>query len=244
MRRDDGPGLFDQCLLLADDFRQYYLGAFNRVSLTAAPDIVDGVARADHGYTATWPARRRTRSTRRASSSRPPRCSRRRSSRSSLEPGRREVQLQRAARSRRSRARSTPGALHAGLVLHAPDADDRPPASTAAPAPQLQFQLSINTEPSYDNVIVEAHTVGPDDWTTLTDLNGGTQTDPPAECTTTGSCSSCTRSCATTSAGRTARRRHGGTWNSFTGSTRRLEPGRDRPRRPTPASRSRCRSRT
>jgi hypothetical protein len=52
---------------------------------------------------------------------------------------------------------------------------------TGATAAQLRFQLSINTEPSYDNVIVEAHTVGQDNWTTLADLNGGTQTSPPAE---------------------------------------------------------------
>jgi bacillopeptidase F (M6 metalloprotease family) len=57
---------------------------------------------------------------------------------------------------------------------------------TAAQAPQLQFQLSINTEPQYDNVIVEAHTVGQDNWTTLPDLNGTTQTDPPAECSDPG----------------------------------------------------------
>ncbi len=89
----------------------------------------------------------------------------------------------------------------------------------AADQPRLQFALSINTEPSYDNVIVEAHTPGEDNWTTLPDLNGRTQTDPPAECTGTGfllalhpflrhylggaDCSSPGTS---------------GTWNSFTGS--------------------------
>ena len=51
-----------------------------------------------------------------------------------------------------------------------------------AQSAELRFQLSINTEPSYDNVIVEARPVNTDDWTTLPDLNGGTQTDPPAEC--------------------------------------------------------------
>ena len=72
-------GFFDDCLLLADDFRQYYLGAFDRVSLSVAPDIVDGIGGADHRLPrARWRARRRTRSTRRACSSRPPRCCRRR----------------------------------------------------------------------------------------------------------------------------------------------------------------------
>ena len=45
-------------------------------------------------------------------------------------------------------------------------------ATSAATAPKLQFQLSINTEPAYDHVIVEAHTVGQNDWTTLPDMGG------------------------------------------------------------------------
>ncbi len=56
----------------------------------------------------------------------------------------------------------------------------------SASSAQLQFQLSASTEPNYDHVIVEAHTVGQDDWTTLPDLNGATKTAPPAECTATG----------------------------------------------------------
>ncbi len=34
----------------------------------------------------------------------------------------------------------------------------------------------------YDNVIVEAHMVGQDDWTTLPDLGGGTDSGVPTEC--------------------------------------------------------------
>ena len=43
-------GLFDDCLILADDFRQYYLGAFTRVGLSAAPDQVRGIAEPITGY--------------------------------------------------------------------------------------------------------------------------------------------------------------------------------------------------
>ena len=43
-------------------------------------------------------------------------------------------------------------------------------------------QFSIDTEQGYDHVIVEAHTVGTDNWTTLPDLNGGTTADVPTEC--------------------------------------------------------------
>ena len=37
-------------------------------------------------------------------------------------------------------------------------------------------------EAGYDNVIVEAHTVGTDDWTTLPEAGGLTDTTPPTEC--------------------------------------------------------------
>ncbi|MFF3245637.1 M14 family zinc carboxypeptidase [Streptomyces sp. NPDC002870] len=54
---------------------------------------------------------------------------------------------------------------------------------TAADAePSLQFQLSHDTERGYDNVVVEAHTVGQDDWTTLPDANGSTTTQVPVQC--------------------------------------------------------------
>ncbi|MFE3098100.1 M14 family zinc carboxypeptidase [Streptomyces sp. NPDC059248] len=54
--------------------------------------------------------------------------------------------------------------------------------TTAADAPKLTTRLSFNTEPGYDNAVVEVRTVGQEDWTTLPDLNGGTTTTVPAEC--------------------------------------------------------------
>ena len=90
-------------------------------------------------------------------------------------------------------------------------------AVAAAQAPQLQFQLSINTEPAYDNVIVEARTVGQDDWTTLPDLNGGPR--PTAgRVHGPGFLLALHPFLRTTSAAPTARRGTP-TWNSFTGST-------------------------
>ncbi|MET8503879.1 M14 family zinc carboxypeptidase [Streptomyces sp. NPDC004787] len=53
---------------------------------------------------------------------------------------------------------------------------------TAAAGPKLTFQVSFDTEPGYDNLIVEARTAGQDDWTTLPDANGGTSSEPPADC--------------------------------------------------------------
>jgi len=53
---------------------------------------------------------------------------------------------------------------------------------TAADKPALRSQLLWDTEPGYDNVIVEAHTTGADDWTTLPETGGATATTVPADC--------------------------------------------------------------
>ncbi|OIJ69013.1 M14 family metallopeptidase [Streptomyces mangrovisoli] len=92
---------------------------------------------------------------------------------------------------------------------------------TAADTPTLQAQLLWDTEPGYDHAVVEIHTVGADDWTTLPEANGRTSTTVPSECEagflaaehpwikhylTVGS-TGCTASGST------------GTWNSLTGSS-------------------------
>jgi zinc carboxypeptidase/immune inhibitor InhA-like protein len=45
---------------------------------------------------------------------------------------------------------------------------------SASDSPTLTFHTSYDTEPDWDFVFVEAHTVGQDDWTTLPDENGHT----------------------------------------------------------------------
>ena len=52
----------------------------------------------------------------------------------------------------------------------------------AASKPALRTRLLWDTEPGYDNAIVEIHTVGADDWTTLPEAGGATGTAVPAEC--------------------------------------------------------------
>jgi hypothetical protein len=42
---------------------------------------------------------------------------------------------------------------------------------------ELTFKASYDTEPNWDFLVVEAHTVGQDDWTTLPDANGHTDAD-------------------------------------------------------------------
>jgi hypothetical protein len=46
----------------------------------------------------------------------------------------------------------------------------------------LSFWTSFNTEPAWDHVFVEAHTVGQDNWTTLPDLNGHTSQSTGESC--------------------------------------------------------------
>ncbi|WP_421106800.1 M14 family zinc carboxypeptidase [Streptomyces sp. NEAU-S77] len=53
---------------------------------------------------------------------------------------------------------------------------------SAEDEPSLTFRLSYDTEPGYDHVIAEAHTVGEDDWTTLPDAGGASSDRVPAEC--------------------------------------------------------------
>ncbi len=53
---------------------------------------------------------------------------------------------------------------------------------SAADKPGLRTRLLWDTEPGYDNAIVEAHTTGADDWTTLPETGGATRTTVPEDC--------------------------------------------------------------
>ena len=102
---------------------------------------------------------------------------------------------------------------------------------SGASAAELAFQLSASTEGGYDHVIVEAHTVGQDNWTTLPESGGATTTIRPLSASRTASSSSCTRSSSTTSVVRAAP------------TTAPLVSGTRSPARPTAGRRSRTTSR-
>ncbi|MEU2055723.1 M14 family metallopeptidase [Streptomyces bungoensis] len=53
---------------------------------------------------------------------------------------------------------------------------------SAADRPALAARLLWDTEPGYDHVLVEAHTAGADDWTTLPEAGGATRSAVPSEC--------------------------------------------------------------
>ncbi|KFG01380.1 peptidase M14 [Streptomyces scabiei] len=53
---------------------------------------------------------------------------------------------------------------------------------SAADEPTLRTQLLWSTEEGYDHALLEAHTAGADDWTTLPETGGATSTTVPTEC--------------------------------------------------------------
>ncbi|MER6029151.1 M14 family zinc carboxypeptidase [Streptomyces sp. NPDC001851] len=53
---------------------------------------------------------------------------------------------------------------------------------SAAAKPALTTRMLWDTEPGYDHAVIEAHTVGADDWTTLPEAGGATKAAVPADC--------------------------------------------------------------
>ncbi|MFB4266790.1 M14 family zinc carboxypeptidase [Nonomuraea sp. GTA35] len=170
-------GLFDECLLLADDFTQYYLGVAGRIP------------RADpSGFTGTGPLAGLS-----GTFGGPATVDNPLDEAGVLLPMGTDFPRFTGTPAADYRL-GTPGPFDPAegeWYVAGPHADDSYMrltrtidlgSVTAAQQPQLAFQLSFDTEESYDNVIVEAHTVGQDNWTTLPDLNGGTDTGVPAEC--------------------------------------------------------------
>ena len=175
---------FSDCLFLADDFQQYYLGAFARTTFSG-PQSVLGTAPPLEGVDAPFGG-----------------------------PGAADNPLDEAGAfiltsdvmppERFPLFAGTPSSTYlmaGGINPYGPAEGSRYAAAlhqdgsymrlartidlsqvAAADAPALEFQLSYNTEGGYDNVIVEAAPSGTDAWTTLPEAGGATRTVPPAEC--------------------------------------------------------------
>ncbi|MFP3990543.1 M14 family zinc carboxypeptidase [Streptomyces sp. E11-3] len=92
---------------------------------------------------------------------------------------------------------------------------------SAADAPELRLALNWNIEPGYDHGVLEAHTEGAQDWTTLPDQGGKTSAEVPVECEAGYFMAGhpfLTHYLTRTADGCTAGGTSGG-WNSFTGSS-------------------------
>ncbi|AWB96350.1 zinc carboxypeptidase [Agromyces badenianii] len=173
--------LFSDCLLYADDFTQYWLGAYNRTSLaaggvlgTALPldgfeSLFGGPATADNAVDeagALAPT-------------------------SEVLPVDEFPQFESAAIADYLDPQGPFIAIEGEWAMAASHIDDGYQrlgrtfdltGVTAADVPAFEAQISFSTEEAYDHVIVEARQVGTDAWTTLPDANGGTTSDLPAEC--------------------------------------------------------------
>ena len=176
---------FSDCLLLADDFHQYYLGAYARTTF-AEPGRHrrhrDAARRGGRGRSAGRPPST-TRSTRRGPSRSPATRCRPTSSRCS--PARRRAPTSAPAAPTRSAPSRASGTRRPSMPTPRTSGSPARSTSRAWPRPtlpRLEFQLSYSTELGYDHVIVEAAPSGTDQWTTLPDLNGGTTNLAPIEC--------------------------------------------------------------
>jgi hypothetical protein len=177
-------GFFEDCLILADDFRQYWLGGMARVDVPS-PESVSGMTEPIEGYEGEFggPVTEGDNPLNEAGVFRPT---------SEVLPVEEFPQFASQAAADYLVAGRPPfapveGERYAG-VLHGDASYTRLTRTidlsnvTAAQQPKLEFQLSLNSESNYDHVLVEAHTVGQDNWTTLPDLGGQTTTRVPNEC--------------------------------------------------------------
>ncbi len=179
-------GFFEDCLILADDFRQYYLGAFNRTDI-ADPTGVAGIADPIDGFAGTLggPVVEGDNPLDEAGSLQPtsdvlpvgefPQFASQGAARYPLEAGSPFAPVE---------GTRYAGAVHADASYMRLTRTVDIPAGSAA---SLDFQLSADIEPGYDFVIVEARSAGGSDWTTLPESGGLTATDSPTECDGVGS---------------------------------------------------------
>ncbi|HWO67098.1 MAG TPA: hypothetical protein VNO31_44405, partial [Umezawaea sp.] len=89
----------------------------------------------------------------------------------------------------------------------------------AGQSPQVRFALSHDVEPDFDVVLVEAHRVGSDDWTTLPDTAGTTGTGLTLDCVGLVGLHPFLAHYLTPSGGTCAPTGTSGSWNRLTGSS-------------------------
>jgi hypothetical protein len=172
---------FSDCLILADDFTQYWLGAYNRTPLAAA-----GVVGTDDpltGFEATFGGS--------ATEDNPIDEAGEFTVTSDVLPVDEFPQFESWAAAEYTDP-SGPfipvEGQWAAFAEHTDNAYQRLGRTfdlgsvSAGTAVTFDAQISVSTETGYDNVIVEARPVGTDDWTTLPDLGGATSSTVPAEC--------------------------------------------------------------
>ena len=172
---------FADCLLLADDFTQYWMGAYDRAALTA--EGVTGTAEPLEGFEALFGGP--------ATADNP-----------IDEVGAFTPTSERLPVADFPQFESWAAADYTGVsgrivavegdgaaaATHVDDSYQRIGRTFDLTGrlrrrhPDVRGSDRLRHGRGYDHVIVEVHTVGTDDWTTLPDLNGGTSTAVPADC--------------------------------------------------------------
>jgi hypothetical protein len=92
---------------------------------------------------------------------------------------------------------------------------------SASDKPALRTRMLWNTEEGYDHAVLEAHTAGADDWTTLPEAGGATSTAVPVECEAGYFIQAhpALKRYLTLSGGACTPTGTSGSWNSFTGAS-------------------------
>ena len=172
---------FSDCLLLADDFTQYWMGAYDRAAFEA--EGVIGTAEPLDGFQALFgDAATADNPTNEVGAFTPT---------SEILPVDEFPQFESWGAADYTDVTGRIVAVEGELAAAATHVDDSYQrigrtfdltGVNAADVPTFEAQFAYDAEEAYDHVIVEVHTVGSDDWTTLPDLNGGTSTAVPADC--------------------------------------------------------------
>ena len=173
---------FSDCLLLADDFTQYYLGGFSRSPVADPTDFVgtsEPLADASSALGGPGPIQPLNEAGTFTVTS-------------DLLPAEDFPQFRSEASGFFTGAaggafdpvegESFVGGLHANNSYFRLARTIDLQSAVAPESAQLQFALSFDTEPGYDNVVVEAHRVGSDEWTTLPEVGGRSDTELPTDC--------------------------------------------------------------
>ncbi|MBD8022128.1 M14 family metallopeptidase [Microbacterium gallinarum] len=172
---------FSDCLLLADDFTQYWMGAYDRAALAAAG--VDGTAEPLDGFAALFGGS--------ATADNPINEVGAFTPTSERLPLADFPQFESWAAADYTDVTGRIVAIEGTMAAAATHVDDGYQrlgrtfdltGVAAADVPTFEAQIAFDTEAGYDHVIVEARPAGTDDWTTLPDLNGGTSSAVPTEC--------------------------------------------------------------
>jgi hypothetical protein len=181
-----GPGLFDDCLILADDFSQYWLGAGNRTT-----------AGEGTGFAGTGDGLEGVFSLGTATATIPSAVPHDLDEAGAFTVTSDELPVAQFPQFRSWKAGDYVGAggrkpfgpflgQQYAAALHVDEGYQRLGRTVdlrGAAAGSLEFATSFNTEGGYDHVIVEARTVGQDDWTTVP-ISGEVEShaDVPIEC--------------------------------------------------------------